>query len=72
MSLDVWLRTLSPGTQQDFFKQASVFFSNRELGSIIAELKSGANLYDAHRRTGVLDRYAVDLERIRNNYGRKN
>ncbi|MDC7126891.1 MAG: hypothetical protein PQJ46_15070 [Spirochaetales bacterium] len=65
MDLKTWLKTLSVYEQELFFKKAARFFSSRELADIITLVNQGNTLYTAHIRTGVLDRYTVDLENLR-------
>ncbi|MBI9106354.1 MAG: hypothetical protein JEZ04_06365 [Spirochaetales bacterium] len=65
MTLKTWISSLSVQEQDRFFRQAARFFSNRELSYIIENIKAGCSLYQAHLRTGVLDRCIVDLENLR-------
>lgn len=65
MNLKTWAAGLSQEKQEEFFKQAAHFLSNRELSDIISNIQSGLSLYQAHIKTGVFDRYIVDLENIK-------
>ena len=65
MDLKEWIRTQPRQEQERFFRKAARFFSNRELLDIITMVNSGSSLYAAHLKTGVLDRYSVDLNNLR-------
>ncbi len=59
--LQIWIKTLSPGEQDRFFRLAAGFFSSQELSGIIKMIKRGYSLYTAHEQTGVFSRHIVDL-----------
>ena len=65
MDLKDWIRTQPLEKQERFFMKAARFFSNRELSDIIRYVNSGSSLYSAHLKSGVLARYAVDLNNLR-------
>ena len=50
--------------QKLFFEQAAKFFSNRELKDIITLIQSGNNLFESHVKSGVFEKYAVDLNKL--------
>ena len=65
MELKEWIKKQSPEKQEQFFMKAARFFSSRELTDIIKLVNSGYSLYSAHLKSGVLDRYTVDLNNLR-------
>ncbi len=62
---DSWLSSLSENEQLQVFKALSGYLSVRELRMIMAEVEKGKSLYQIHKKRGLLEKYAVDLLRIR-------
>jgi len=68
LNLISWIRSLSQVEQDNYFRQAARFFSNRELAEIIQYIRSGNSLYQAHLKSGVLQRYEVDLVNLKGSW----
>ncbi len=68
MEIISWLKSLPQEKQELFFKKAARFFSNRELTAIVADLQAGCSLLRAHVNSGVLERYVVDLNNLKQTF----
>ena len=64
-----WLSGLTPENQEIFCRRAAGFFSSRELAQIMKYLRNGHSLSAAHKKSGVLSRYIVDLTKLKERFG---
>lgn len=60
-----WIREQSRDIQLEVFNRISHHLSNSELISVMRFVESGRDLVDIHIELGLLDKYRVDLFRIR-------
>ncbi len=60
-----WIRLQQREIQLEVFNRISHHLSNSELVSVMNAVSSGQNIVDAHIERGLLDKYRVDLFRIR-------
>lgn len=60
-----WIRLQSPKTVLEVFNRLSHFLSDRELLLVMEGIRDGREIIDIHIELGVLDKYRVDLNKIR-------
>ena len=60
-----WIRLQSPEIVLEVFNRLSHFLSDRELLNIMESIKNGRDIVDIHIELGVLDKYRVELFKIR-------
>lgn len=60
-----WIRLQSPKTVLEVFNRLSHFLSDRELLLVMEGIRDGREIVDIHIEIGVLDKYRVDLNKIR-------
>lgn len=60
-----WIRLQNKEIQLEVFNRISHHLSNNELVSVMNAVSGGQNIVDAHIERGLLDKYRVDLFRIR-------
>lgn len=60
-----WIRLQNSDIQIEVFSRISHFLSNSELVSIMEVVNSGVDIVSAHSRIGVLEKYQINIFRIR-------
>ncbi len=60
-----WLRLQNREIQLEVFNRISHHLSNSELVAVMNAVRIGKDIVDAHIERGLLDKYRVDLFRIR-------
>lgn len=60
-----WIRLQEKDIQLEVFNRISHHLSNNELVSVMNAVSSGRDLVDIHIELGLLEKYRVDLFRVR-------
>lgn len=60
-----WVRIQSSKVQLEVFNRISHHLSNNELVAVMNAVQSGRDLVDIHIELGILEKYKIDLFRIR-------
>lgn len=60
-----WIRQQNKTIQLEVFNRISHHMSNTELIGVMNDVSSGRDIIDAHIVRGLIDKYRVDLFRIR-------
>lgn len=60
-----WIRMQCNKVQLEVFNRISHHLSNNELVSVMDGVESGRNIIDIHIELGILEKYRIDLFRIR-------
>ena len=59
-----WIAHLDPDVQLEAFRRLTVYLSSRDLVHVMQQVESGKSVFEAHRETGLIARYYVQLLRI--------
>lgn len=62
---EFWIRQQCDKIQLEVFNRISHHLSNNELVSVMEGVRNGRDIVDIHIEMGLLDKYRVDLFRIR-------
>lgn len=64
MTVREWLSFQPKQIQTEVWKRLTAFLSTRELEQVMAKVRQGETIWQAHERLGLVDKYQLELSKI--------